>query len=136
MLDWNGISKYKSDSIRRIKTKSQNRFRRRETDGLPTDFRSDAATLNVQVIEILIDHNNLKEFMKVKMFNERQIKWILKLAVLDFVIKHRPKKNNPADASFQRFDYQNINEKMQNLLSILQQKLSKIELINICTSKM
>ena len=74
--------------------------------------------------------------MSVKMFNERQAKWILKLTAFDFVIKHRPKKSNPANASFQRFDYQDINEEMQNLLSILQQKLSRIELMNICTPKM
>ena len=70
------------------------------------------------------------------MFNERQTKWVLKLTAFDFVIKHRSKKNNSVDASFQRFDYQNINEEMQNLLSTLQQKLSRIELMNICTSKM
>ena len=70
------------------------------------------------------------------MFNKWQTKWILKLTAFDFVIKHRLKKSNSVDASFQRFDYQNINEEMQNLLSILQQKLSKIELINMITSKM
>ena len=91
---------------------------------------------NAQPIEILTDHNNLKRFINVKMFNEQQIKWVLKLTAFDFVIKHRLKKSNPADASFQRFDYQDINGEMQNLLPILQQKLSKIELMNICTSKM
>ena len=70
------------------------------------------------------------------MFNERQTKWVLKLTAFDFVIKHRSKKSNPADAPFQHFDYQNINGEMQNLLSILQQKLSRIELMNICTSEM
>ena len=40
------------------------------------------------------------------------------------------------NALFQRFDYQNINEKMHNLLSTPQQKLSRIELINVFTSKM
>ena len=78
----------------------------------------------------------LKRFMNIKMFNEWQIKWILKLTVFDFVIKHWLKKSNFMNALFQRFDYQDINGKMQNLLSILQQKLSKIELINICTPKM
>ena len=91
---------------------------------------------NAQPIEILIDHNNLKGFISVKMFNEWQIKWILKLTAFDFVIKHRLKKNNSVNAPFQRFDYQDINGEMQNLLSILQQKLSRIELMNICTSKM
>ena len=40
------------------------------------------------------------------------------------------------NAPFQHFDYQNINEEMQNLLSTLQQKLSRIELMNVCTPKM
>ena len=84
----------------------------------------------------MTDHNNLKGFMNVKMFNEWQAKWILKLTAFDFVIKHRSKKNNSANAPFQRFDYQDINEKMQNLLPTLQQKLSRIELMNICTPKM
>ena len=70
------------------------------------------------------------------MFNERQTKWVLKLAAFDFVIKHWLKKSNSADAPFHRFDYQDINGEMQNLLSILQQKLSRIELINVCTPKM
>ena len=84
----------------------------------------------------MIDHNNLKGFISVKMFSERQAKWILKLAAFDFVIKHQSKKNNFMNASFQRFDYQDINEEMQNLLPTLQQKLTRIELVNICTPKM
>ena len=84
----------------------------------------------------MIDHNNLKEFINVKMFNKWQAKWILKLTAFDFVIKHQSKKNNFVNAPFQRFDYQDIKEEMQNLLSILQQKLSRIELMNVCTSKM
>ena len=70
------------------------------------------------------------------MFNKRKTKWILKSAAFDFIIKHRSKKSNFMNALFQHFEYQNINGEMQNLLSILQQKLSKIELINVCTSEM
>ena len=74
--------------------------------------------------------------MNIKMFNEWQTKWVLKLIAFDFVIKHQSKKSNSVNAPFQHFDYQDINGEMQNLLSTLQQKLSRIELMNICTSKM
>ena len=74
--------------------------------------------------------------MNVKMFSEQQTKWILKLAAFDFVIKHWLKKSNSADAPSQRPDYQDINGEVQNLLPTLQQKLSKIGLVNVCTPEM
>ena len=58
---------------------------------------------------------------------------------IDFVIKYKAKNFNSVDASFKRFDYQNINIEITKLLSIFQKKLSMIDSINadvitrICT---
>ena len=74
-------------------------------------------------VKILTDHNNLKEFMKIQILNERQIKWIMKLAIYDFEIKHQSEKINFVDASSRRFDYKNVNTKVHRLLFTLQHKL-------------
>jgi hypothetical protein len=40
-------------------------------------------------VKVLTDHNNLCEFMNIKMLNEQQTQWAVRLAAFDFVIKHR-----------------------------------------------
>ena len=55
----------------------------------------------------------------------------MKIIAFDFVIKHRTKKFNSVDASFKRFDYQNINIEITKLLSIFQKKLSIINSLNV-----
>ena len=82
-------------------------------------------------IRILIDHNNLKNFLKVQILNDRQIKWIMNIIAFDFVIKHRAKKFNSVDAFFKRFNYQNVNTEMTKLLFILQKKLNIINSLNV-----
>ena len=54
----------------------------------------------------------------------------MKIIAFDFVIKHKAKKFNSVDASFKRFDYQNINIEITKLLSTLQKKLSIINSLN------
>ena len=46
------------------------------------------------------------------------------------MIKHKAKKLNSVDASFKRFDYQNINIEITKLLSTFQKKLSMINSLN------
>ena len=46
------------------------------------------------------------------------------------MIKHKTKKFNSVDASFKRFDYQNINIEMTKLLSTFQKKLNMINSLN------
>ena len=55
----------------------------------------------------------------------------MKIVAFDFVIKYRAKKLNSVDASFKRFDYQDINIEITKLLSILQKKLSIINSLNV-----
>ena len=55
----------------------------------------------------------------------------MKIIAFDFVIKHKAKKFNSVDASFKRFDYQNINIEITKLLSIIQKKLSMINSLNV-----
>ena len=59
-------------------------------------------------IKILTDHNNLCEFINVKMLNERQIQWVVKFVVFDFVILHRLSKTNLTNASLRYSDYVKI----------------------------
>ena len=87
---------------------------------------------NNELIEILINHNNLKNFMNVQILNDRQIRWIMRLIFFDFVIKHRFEKTNFVDALFKRSNYyDDLNINMQRLLSILQKKLQMIESFRI-----
>ncbi len=76
-------------------------------------------------VKVLTDHNNLCEFMNIKMLNEWQAQWAVRLAVFDFVIKHRSDKTNLTDASLRRSDYvEAISENIDRLLSMLQRKLA------------
>ena len=79
-----------------------------------------------QIIEILTDHNNLQEFMKVKELNERQVWWVMRLTAFDFVISYRSGKTNSADVLLKHSDYKSVekvSETMRKLLLTLQRKL-------------
>jgi hypothetical protein len=76
-------------------------------------------------VKVLTDHNNLCEFMHVKMLNERQTWWAVRLTAFDFVIMHRSDKTNPADAPSRCSDYvKATGESISRLLSTLQRKLA------------
>ena len=76
-------------------------------------------------IKILTDHNNLCEFMNVKMLNKRQAQWAVKLAVFDFVILHKSNKINSVNVSLRCSDYVKIiSESIDRFLSTLQKKLT------------
>jgi hypothetical protein len=74
---------------------------------------------NYDTMKILIDHNNLKDFMNVKTLNEQQVKWAMRLINFDFIIKHRFEKINLVDDSSKRFDYHDVNTKIIRFLLIL-----------------
>ena len=75
-------------------------------------------------VEILTDHNNLWDFMKVKALNERQAQWAVKLVTFNFVIMHWLSKTNSVNALLRHFDYcQNTSESIELLLFTFQRKL-------------
>ena len=77
------------------------------------------------LIEVLIDHNNLCEFINVKMLNSRQAKWAVKLAAFNFVILHRLSKINLTDVLLRHSDYiKIISKSIDRFLSTLQRKLA------------
>jgi hypothetical protein len=72
-------------------------------------------------MKVLTDHNNLCEFMNVKILNKRQAQWAVRLTVFDFVILHRSSKTNLVDVSLRHSDYiKVISESIDKLLSTLQ----------------
>jgi len=76
-------------------------------------------------VKVLTNHNNLCEFMHVKMLNKRQTWWTVRLITFDFVIMHRLSKTNPADASSRCSDYVKVtDESISKLLLTLQRKLA------------
>jgi len=76
-------------------------------------------------VKVLMNHNNLHEFMKIKMLNEQQAQWAVRLAVFDFVIKHRSSKTNFTNASSRCSDYvKAIRKNIDRLLLMLQRKLA------------
>jgi len=63
--------------------------------------------------------------MNIKMLNEQQTQWAVRLAVFDFVIKHRLSKTNLTDVSSRRSNYvEAISKNIDRLLSTLQRKLA------------
>jgi len=59
------------------------------------------------------------------MLNEQQAQWAVRLAVFDFVIKHRLNKTNLTDALSRYSDYvEAISKSIDKLLSMLQRKLA------------
>ncbi len=85
---------------------------------------------NYHTVEVLIDHNNLKNFMNVWKLNEKQVKWIMRLLICNFEIAHRLEKINSINASSRWSDYKNENISANCLLLTLQRKLTRIESLN------
>lgn len=67
--------------------------------------------------------------MNVKVLNDRQIRWVMRLASFDFSITHRSGKINLADASSRRSDYKFVNKIVSKLLSTLQRKLTVLSAV-------
>jgi hypothetical protein len=77
-----------------------------------------------QPVQVLTDHNNLRYFQTTKKLSPRQARWSQELSAYDFVIEHRPGKENPADGFSRRPDYDDPNMDAATLmLPTLQQKL-------------
>ncbi len=85
---------------------------------------------NYHTVEVLTDHNNLKNFMNVWKLNERQVKWVMKLLICNFEIAHKSEKTNSINASLRQSDYKNENISVNHLLLTLQRKLTRIESLN------
>ena len=67
-----------------------------------------------------MNHNNLCEFINIKMLNSRQARWAVKLTAFDFIILHRLSKINLINASSRHSDYIKIvSESIDRLLSTL-----------------
>ncbi len=81
-------------------------------------------------VEVLTDHNNLKNFMNVQELNEKQVRWVMKLLICNFEITHRSEKTNLINASSRQSDYKNKNIFANHLLLTLQRKLTRIESLN------
>jgi hypothetical protein len=81
-------------------------------------------------VEVLTDHNNLKNFMNVQKLNERQVRWIMRLLICNFEIAHKSEKTNLINASLRWSDYKNENIFANYLLLTLHQKLTRIESLN------
>jgi len=80
---------------------------------------------SIHSVKVLTDHNNLCGFMNIKTLNEQQTQWAVRLAVFDFVIKHRLRKTNLTDAPSRCSDYvEVISENIGKLLPMLQRKLA------------
>jgi hypothetical protein len=58
-------------------------------------------------VRMIIDHVNLKNFFINKILNRRKARWWEKLTELNLKIKYRFDKNNLADDSFRKRDYEN-----------------------------
>jgi hypothetical protein len=87
-------------------------------------------------IRMIIDHANLKNFFINKVFNRREVKWWKRLIELDLRIKYRFEKNNFADDSFRKRDYENeIAKENKNNENLNLRKWVLIESKNIFKSK-
>jgi len=63
--------------------------------------------------------------MNIKMLNEQQTWWAVRLAAFDFVIKYRLSKTNLVNALSRHSDYiEVISESIDKLLLMLQRKLA------------
>jgi hypothetical protein len=87
-------------------------------------------------IRMIIDHANLKNFFINKVFNRKEIKWWKKLIEFDLKIKYRSEKNNFANDSFRKRDYENETTKEdKNNENLNLKKWILIESKNIFKSK-
>ncbi len=81
-------------------------------------------------VEVLTDHNNLKNFMNVQKLNERQVRWVMRLLICNFEIAYKSEKTNSINASLRWSDYKSENISANHLLLTLQRKLTRIESLN------
>ena len=64
-----------------------------------------------------IDHKKLMFFLETKQLNQRQIRWLKKLACYDFAIKYIKSEDNVgADALSKKPDYKNLNKFIKPML--------------------
>jgi len=85
---------------------------------------------NYHTVEVLTDHNNLKNFMNVQELNKRKVRWVMRLLICNFEIAHRSEKTNSINASSRWSDYKSENIFANHLLLTLQWKLTRIESLN------
>ena len=88
---------------------------------------------NFEIIEVWLNHNNFRKFMKQKKLNFKQVRWTLTLTVYNFEIFYRFDKINSTNESSKRFDYKKISLLNICLLSTLQNKLTLSLLKNSIT---
>ena len=88
---------------------------------------------NFKTIEVWLNHNNFRKFMKQKKLNFKQVRWALTLIVYNFEIFYRSNKINSTNESSKRFDYEKISSLNIRLLSTLQNKLTLSLLKNSIT---
>jgi hypothetical protein len=87
-------------------------------------------------VRMMIDHVNLKNFFINKTFNRREIRWWKRLTELDLKIKYRFDKNNLANDSFRKRNYENkIANEDKNNENLNFKKWVLIESKSILTSK-
>jgi hypothetical protein len=87
-------------------------------------------------IQMIIDHANFKNFFINKIFSRKKVKWWEKLIEFDLKIKYRSEKNNFANDSFRKRDYENeIAKKNKNNENLNLKKWILIESRNIFKSK-
>ena len=93
---------------------------------------------SIHTMTIVIDHVDLKMFLLNKNLFDRETKWWEKLFDLDLTLKYKSKKQNPADVTSRRSDYEikNVNEKkiLKNI-EIKFSNFSKTALLTISTAK-
>jgi hypothetical protein len=87
-------------------------------------------------VRMIIDHVNLKNFFINKIFNRRKTRWWKKLTEFDLKIKYRFDKNNFANDSFRKRNYENETaKKNKNNENLNLRKWVLIESKNIFKSK-
>jgi hypothetical protein len=87
-------------------------------------------------IRMIIDHANFKNFFINKIFNRKKVKWWKRLIEFDLRIEYRSEKNNFADDSFRRRDYEDeIAKKNKNNENLNLKKWVLIESKSILKSK-
>ena len=79
---------------------------------------------NLKTIEIWLNHNNFRKFIKQKKLNFKQIRWTLTLIIYNFEIFYRFNKINLTNESSKRFNYKKISLFNIRLLLTLQNKLT------------
>jgi hypothetical protein len=86
-------------------------------------------------MRMIIDHANFKNFFINKTFSRKEIKWWKRLIEFDLRIKYRSEKNNFANDSFHKRDYEDeIAKKNKNNENLYLRKWILIESKNIFKS--